>query len=159
MAKVRARIAPAPAPPPPSLWEIHARKMMLAAGAVAAAGVLWGIIALLARSDAPPLAGIARVEKVDTRVSTVDSQEDEIHMKFMERLDALAKSQSNFGAWQQAQIASSLVNRINNLKLALRAAEAEYGQSPTPENQRIVETLQMSLDATQMQMREIAASP
>ena len=152
----RARAVP---PPPPNLWESYARKIVLLAGALAAGGTLWAMLALLARSDVPPLAGIARVDKVDSRVSTVGSEEDAAHMKFLERIDALADSQRKFGAWQQSQIATALVNRVNNLKLALRNAEKEYAQSPTPENARVLETLQMALDAAQLQMREMASAP
>lgn len=110
------------------------------------------MVALLARSDAPPLAGIARVDGVVVNV-------DQDRMKFLQRIEALGEAQKQFGEWQSAQIADTLANRLRNLQSSIDVAKARYEQSRATEDLRILETLQMQLDSLQRQIRERAQLP
>lgn len=128
-------------------WTHYATRLAAIAGAAGAAVYLFGLARPILDSGPAPFPARAEVEAVAETVKQIRASDAEIHTRLIGQLDAQA-------ARQRAEDAETGANRLRNLQNSIATARAIYDRDKSPENSRVIETLQMQLDALQEQIRK-----
>lgn len=134
-------------------WMEYIKTVSIIGAGLLGLGTIWNYAKPIAESGPLPVPSRAEVQ-------AVAAQEVQAHMKFLDqqdqisnRLDELGIAQRRFGIWQQSQVAASQAGSLRNLQAGVEVAKARYAQSKSIDDERVLETLQMQLDALQEQVK------
>jgi hypothetical protein len=137
------------------------------AGSVAAISlVLWGIPEYIIpwsvrqwSTDPAPLEGReqhARDLAAEVKARQVsDHAHDLSQHQITQQLDATAQTLASVVTKQQQDYKEALTGRLERYQSALVTAKAQYGQSPTEDNKKIVEAGEAQLKEVQRQVMEL----
>ena len=135
-------------------WEWWAKRLAVAgAGTSAAFVILWPYAKDLFESGPLPLAARVEVTAVEEKVKALDTSDDKVHKDLADQLKAQHDDIVRFATQQQVLLSDRLTTTLRNAQASLVQAKALYDKEPTPDNAKLIETLQMEIDEVQSQMR------
>lgn len=132
----------------------------LVGGAIVGTGIVVGFVMPLViglwNSGPLPVPSRAEVTVVDSKVNTLHLADDQVHMQLTDQLKQQATSLAVFAAQQKSDNLIRLTNQVRNLQKIIESAGADYMKNPTPDNQRVLDTLQAQMTELQRQIMESA---